>query len=243
MAAWSFCLPCSWNSRQWQILLLSMACVHDKTLNQQCMLAQPRPPDDKSHGQFSVSGTLALVPVWVSHCVLLNISSGYTQKRHMHLMVNMVLAILSVLNILQANQSKCTYTISEYDNLKFLLAENISVYKSAFAGRKQILISAWCNSSSGTSPSYAVITIDLSMGLAFCPPWTAIVAYIWRVMNQNGVMYQKIVHAQSVQWMLCLMYTRVIETWAKVLHVEASQVSQVSQLLVNGYLCMQQIVQ
>ena len=44
MDAWSFCLPCSWNSRQWQILLLSMVCVHDKTLNQQCMLAQARPP-------------------------------------------------------------------------------------------------------------------------------------------------------------------------------------------------------
>ena len=72
--------------------------------------------------------------------------------------------------ILWTNWSKCTYTICKYDNKLEISAskEHITVHKSALAGRKQMLISA-ANSSSGTSPSYTVITVELSMGMAFCP--------------------------------------------------------------------------
>ena len=106
----------------------------------------------------------------IQYCVLLNISSCYTQKWHMHTMVYMHGPGHPY--ILWTNWSKCTYTICEYDNKLEISAsrEHITVHKSALAGRrKQMLISA-ANSSSGTSPSYTVITVELSMGLAFCPP-------------------------------------------------------------------------
>ena len=43
-----FCLPCSWNSRQWQILLLSMICVPWQNIKSAMHAHSGLPPDDKS---------------------------------------------------------------------------------------------------------------------------------------------------------------------------------------------------
>ena len=83
--------------------------------------------------QFLLATACALV--WVCHSVLLKISSCCTQKWHMHTMINMFLAIHSIISML-TNQSMCTYTISKYDNklkLSSICAssEHLIVYKSA----------------------------------------------------------------------------------------------------------------
>ena len=43
-----FCLSCSWNSRQWQILLLSMICVPWQNIKSAMHAHSGLPPDDKS---------------------------------------------------------------------------------------------------------------------------------------------------------------------------------------------------
>ena len=48
----------------------------------------------------------------------------------------------------------------------------------------------------------------------------------WGLRTRMVCPVPKNVLVQSIQWLLCLMYTRVVETWAEVLHVAASQFSK-----------------
>ena len=54
------------------------------------------------------------------------------------------------------------------------------------------------------------------------------------------IFYHENFSIYSIQWLLCLMYTEVVEA-TKVLHVTASQFSRYKPEI--GYLCMQQIAQ
>ena len=82
-----------------------------------------------------------------------------------------------------------TRLISEYDNKLEISAsrEHITVHKSALAERrKQMLISA-ANSSSGTSPSYTVITVELALNGTGILSIIDSLLLIWRVKNQSGM--------------------------------------------------------